>query len=667
METHTHGDTEESHDHSHGDSGHDHLHHETSLPQGLLVSLSGLLTGAGLLLAWWLGEKSWWALGAYAGASLAGGALVFPSAGQSLRRLRLDMNVLMMVAVVGAWIIGEAAEAASVIFLFSLSEMLESWSVGRARRAVSTLLKLTPETALRVAPNGSIEEVPVASVSAGDKIVVKSGERVPVDGEIISGFSAINEAPITGESLPVEKKSGDAVYAGTINGEGSLTVKATKVASQSMLSRIIRMVEEAEEQKAPTQRFVDRFASIYTPAVFVLALLVAVVSPLMAGGDWSVWAYRALALLVIACPCALVIATPVSIVTALTALARRGVLVKGGAHLETVGKLRALAVDKTGTITQGRPKVTGMERLSTMDEEQILALAASVDTHSMHPIAQAVVEEAKRRQISFTPATDYRSRTGLGAEGVVDGHPYFAGNHRFAHEMGVCTPELEEVLRKIEETGSSLTVVGHLPHAGCKGEALGVIIIKDVVRPEAAAALKRLHAAGIRKVVMLSGDNQRTAEAIARVAGIDEVHGELLPGQKVDHMKRLLAEHQYVGMIGDGVNDAPALALASVGIAMGTIGSDTAIETADIALMQDDLGKVAEAVLLGRRTVRIIQFNVAFAVIVKAVFLLLAVTGHTSLWLAILADTGATLLVILNAFRLLYRRGEDEASFNTSF
>jgi Cd2+/Zn2+-exporting ATPase len=443
------------------------------------------------------------------------------------------------------------------------------------------------------------------------------------------------------------------VFAGTINGEGSLTVRVTKAASDSTLARIIKLVEEAEEQKAPTQRFVDKFATIYTPAVFVVALLVALLPPLLMGGAWSEWTYRALVLLVIACPCALVIATPVSIVSGLTALARRGVLIKGGAYLEAVGKLRALAVDKTGTITQGRPQVTGVIALGDMNEEEVLRRAAAIDAHSEHPLAKAVVIAAQAKGITWVESTQYQSVTGRGATAVIDGHPHFIGNHKMAHELGICSPEIEARLTEIENQGQSLAILGHTPHEGCEGRILGILAIGDTLRPEAANALTLLHDAGLEKVVMLSGDNQRTVNAIARQAGIDEAYGDLMPEQKIEHIRRLMAEHQYVGMIGDGVNDAPALALASVGIAMGAIGSDTAIETADMALMQDDLTRVAEAIALGRRTLRIIQFNVAFALIVKAVFLILAFTGHTSLWLAILADTGATLLVIMNALRLL--------------
>lgn len=590
---------------------------------------------------------------AFACATLAGGLLVFPAAWGALKKGRLDMNVLMTVAVTGAWLVGEGAEGAAVVFLFALSELLESWSVGRARRAIASLLTLTPETALARQPDGSFHETPVADVYVDMEIQVSSGESVPLDGEVISGSSSVNQAPITGESVPVDKKPGDVVYAGTINGEGSLKVRVTKAAGDTTLARIIRLVAEAESQKAPTQRFVDRFARIYTPAVFVVALLVGLLPPLLLHRDWSEWIYRALVFLVIACPCALVISTPVSIVSGLTALARRGVLIKGGAYLEVLGKLCALAVDKTGTITRGQPQVTDIITLGGMSEEEILHRAAAIDSHSAHPLARAVVQAAQARNITWQQAGEYQSVTGRGATAMMDGHPHFIGNHQMAHEMGVCSPEIESRLAEIEERGESLAILGHSPHAGCTGAVLGIISIGDTMRPEVPEALRRLHAAGLKKVVMLSGDNQRTADAIARLAGIDETHGDLMPEQKIQHIRRLMEEHGYVGMIGDGVNDAPALALASVGIAMGAVGSDTAIETADMALMKDDLTQVADAIILGRRTLRIIQFNVAFALAIKALFLILAFTGHTSLWLAILADTGATLLVILNSLRLL--------------
>jgi len=631
----------------------EHGHDDTPLPRNALVITSGALLACGLLLQWFKFGPLLPQTICFALATFAGGLLVIPAAFGALRKLRLDMNVLMTVAVAGAWLVGEGAEGAAVVFLFALSELLESWSVGRARRAVASLLKLTPETALVRGAEGAFQETPVTQVAVGTMISVRSGSRIPLDGNVIKGDSSVNQAPITGESVPVEKKPGDPVFAGTINGEGSLLVEVTKAAADSTLARIIKLVEEAEEQKAPTQRFVDKFALIYTPAVFVVAVLVALLPPLLMAGEWSEWAYRSLVLLVIACPCALVIATPVSIVSGLTALARRGVLIKGGAYLEAVGKLRVLAVDKTGTITQGKPQVTGVIPFGDLSDDEVLRRAAAIDSHSEHPLAKAVVAAAQSKSISWSEASQYQSVTGRGAIAVIDGHPHFIGNHKMAHEMGVCSPEIETKLAEIEGRGESLAILGHKPHEGCAGAVLGILSIGDTMRPEVSSALALLHESGIKKVIMLSGDNQRTVDAIARQAGIDEAYGDLMPEQKIEHIRRLMADHHYVGMIGDGVNDAPALALASVGIAMGAIGSDTAIETADMALMKDDLTRVAEAITLGRRTLRIIQFNVAFAIVIKAIFLVLAFTGHASLWFAILADTGATLLVIMNALRLL--------------
>ncbi|MEQ1854696.1 MAG: heavy metal translocating P-type ATPase, partial [Chthoniobacteraceae bacterium] len=463
----------------------------------------------------------------------------------------------------------------------------------------------------------------------------------------------VNQAPITGESMPVEKKPGDGVFSGTINGEGSLEIRTTKGHTDTTIAKIIHLVEEAQSQKAPSQRFVDVFARYYTPAVMVVALLVMIAPPLFFGGAWLVWFYRGLVLLVIACPCALVISTPVSVVSGLTAMARRGVLIKGGAVLEAVGKLRALAVDKTGTITEGKPRVVKVVTVTSKDEAEIVRIAAAIDTHSEHPLAQAVVAYANEKKVAFPRSENYRAQNGRGAEATIEGHEYFVGNHRFTHELAVCSPEIEKQLAEIETEALSVVVVGHKPHAGCEGEVLGILAVGDAMRANAPEAIAALHRAGITKIVMLSGDNQRTASAIAKKAGIDEAHGDLLPDQKIERVKAMLGELKYVGMIGDGVNDAPAMAAASVGIAMGGAGTDTAIETADMALMQDDLSKVAEAIALGRRTVRITQFNIAFALALKAIFLVLALLGHTSLWLAILADTGATLFVIMNSLRLV--------------
>ncbi|MBN8709555.1 MAG: cadmium-translocating P-type ATPase [Verrucomicrobia bacterium] len=633
------------------ESGEGEKRRRISLPTWL-VALSGFGTGLGIALQWAGWRETLWPDMAFLIAIVSGGALVLPKALRAVRSRSLDMNVLMTVAVIGAVSIGEHAEGAAVAFLFSLSELLESWSVGRARRAILALMELAPETAL-VKREGDFTEVSADSVKIGELVLVRSGQRIPLDGRVVGGSSAVNQAPITGESLPVEKSPGDTVFAGTINGDGSLQIETTKAAGDTTLARIIHMVEEAQATKAPAQRFVDNFARIYTPAVMVFAIALALVPPLVFGQPWMDWIYRALVLLVIACPCALVIATPVSVVSGLAALARAGVLVKGGAYLEALGGLKALALDKTGTITEGKPKVVDIQPVGEASVAEILRIAASINAHSTHPLAGAIVDRAQTDALDFDECSDYRSVQGRGAEGSLGGHEYFVGNHRFAHEIGVCSPGLEKRLAEIEAAARSVVVVGHRPHGDCTGEVLGVIAIADTIRPEARNAIARMHEAGLRHVVMLSGDNTKTARAIAKEAGIDEAYGDLLPDDKIAKVKELAAKYGSVGMIGDGVNDAPALAVANVGIAMGAAGTDAAIETADVALMRDDLGMVPEAIRLGRRTLGMIRFNIAFALAIKAVFLLLAVFGLTSLWFAILADTGATLLVTANALRLL--------------
>jgi Zn2+/Cd2+-exporting ATPase len=639
---------DESAEHSH--EGCDHGQEANPWETRSLVVAAALTLGALVAQSGHFGSES--LIKVLSGAAIAaGGWFLLPSAWAAVRRLRPNINLLMVIAVTGATVIGEWAEAATVVVLFGVAEWLEGWADRRARRAVRALLELAPETAL-VKADGKTVEKPVAEVAVDAVVVVKNGERIPLDGVINTGRSAVNQAPITGESVPVDKQPGDSVFAGSINGEGSLEIRVTKAAGDTTLARIIRLVADAQEQKAPTQRFVDVFARYYTPSVAVIALLIFVVPPLLAGGDWNTWLYRACVLLIIACPCALVISTPVSVVAGLTALARRGVLVKGGAHLETIGKLKALAMDKTGTLTEGRPRVLEVQAV-TGEADKALEIAAAIDDHSSHPLARAVVAHAQERALKFTPGTDYQSRVGRGAEAMVGGLPCFVGNHRFAHELGVCSPDLERRLGEIEARGQSVVIVGEKPANGRPGQVFGILAVGDAVRDNARAAIAALHAAGVSELVMLSGDNQRTVDAIAREVGIDTARGDLLPEDKVAAVKALREKHGFVGMVGDGVNDAPAMASASVGIAMGAAGTDAAIETADIALMQDNLSMIAEAVRLGRRTLGIIRFNITFALALKVLFLGLAVFGITSLWLAILADTGATLLVVANALRLL--------------
>lgn len=618
----------------------------------ILVGASGLFAGVGFLTETVL-KLEWLSILMNVGAVVAGGIIVFPKAWRALRQFHLDMNVLMTVAVIGAFAIGDRTEAATVVFLFSLSELLESYSVTKARRAIREVLDLTPQTASKLLPDGSISTVHVGNVLVGDLLLVRSGDRIPVDGEVESGSSFVNQAPLTGESVPIERSKGEGVFAGTINETGVLHIRVLRAFEDSKVSQVIRLIEDAQKNKAPSERFVSSFARIYTPAVFLLAFLTFLVPPLALDLAWNDWLYRALVLLVIACPCALVISTPVSIVSGLTALARRGVLIKGGTHLEALGKVRAIALDKTGTITEGKPRVQNVYSLNGYSEDEIVQVAASIERLSSHPLAQAVVAFANDKKIPLRTATNFKNVVGRGAEAQISSHEYFLGNHRFVHDMGVCIPELEERLSRLENEALSIVVVGHRPHPGCDGEVLGVLTIGDPIRENARSAVTSLRGLGVRAIVMLSGDNQKTASAIASKVGISETKGDLLPEDKVREVKRLESAYGTIAMIGDGINDAPALAQASVGIAMGAAGTDTALETADVALMKDDLGQVAKAIDLGRRTLSIIKFNISFALTVKFVFLGLAIMGRSNLWLAVAADMGASLIVIANSLRLL--------------
>lgn len=624
-----------------------HEHAEVQRAHLVTTIVSGVFVGIGLACHW-LGAPAWTEIAAAGVAVVAGGWFIAPKAVAAARRFSPDMNLLMSIAVVGALLIKAWDEAAAVVFLFSLAELLESYSVTRARRAIASLMELAPDTALL-----KTGEVPVAQVKVGDVILIRPGARIPLDGEVTSGESSVNQAPLTGEPMPVEKTSGSEVFAGTINERGSLEVRVTKLAANSTLAKIIHLVEQVQEQKAPAQRFVDMFARYYTPAVIVLAVLIAVAPPLLFGQAWGVWFYRALVMLVIACPCALVISTPVSVVSALTAAARNGVLIKGGAVLEALGKLRALAVDKTGTITEGRPHVTEVVSLNNTPPAKILHIAAALEAHSEHPLAQAILDHGRQQGVTAPQSETFHAITGKGAAGLINGHDYFIGNHRLVEGLAVCSPATEERIEEIERRAQTAVVVGHRPHADCKGEVLGVIAVGDTIRPQAAAAIQQLRRNGIQRIVMLTGDNRATAEAVAQQVGITQVFAELLPEEKVERVRELLVSEQHVGMVGDGVNDAPALALASVGIAMGVAGTDAALETADVALMADDLGKLSGVIALGRRTEGIIKFNIAFAILIKLVFLGLAAGGRATMWMAIAADTGATLVVIANALRLV--------------
>lgn len=621
----------------------------------ILIGLSAAFLACGMAADWTDVVRAEIVVALFALSTLLAGALVFPKALRSIRQLALDMNVLMVVAVVGAFAVREYAEGATVVFLFSLAELLEAFSISRARQAIRSVLKLTPQMAQVKRPEG-IVSLSVMSIGPSDLVIVRPGDSIPLDGVVVEGTSSVNQAPLTGESVPVEKSPGSDVLAGTINESGALTVRVTKAFKDTKISRVIKMIEEAQEQKAPSERFVDKFAKIYTPVIFILAIGIALVPPLVFSQDFDTWFYRALVLLVIACPCALVLATPISVVSGLASLARRGVLVKGGKYLEALGQIDAIALDKTGTITEGKFKVQSFKMFDGTDERMLLGLALSLERLSNHPLALAVLDYAGAREAVDSSVEDYKAIPGRGAEGKIDGHVYFVGNHRLAHELGVCTPAIEEYLAELEKKSLSVIVLGHRPHDGHAGSVLGIFSLGDTIRKNAPEAIRRLHEVGVKRVVVLSGDNQRTVDAIRAQVGLDYAKGDLLPENKVDEIKKLALEYKNIAMVGDGVNDAPALANATVGISMGAAGTDAAIETSDVSLMQDDLMQLSVAIQHGRRVLGVIRFNIAFAIGTKAVFLVLALFGISNLWMAVAADMGASILVTANALRLLKMR-----------
>ena len=599
---------------------------------------------------------------AWLGAVLAGVRYVLPKAWYALRTLRPDMNLLMVVAVLGALAIGEWFEAATVAFLFALSLLLERWSVGRARRAVEALLDLSPPTVRVVRDDGTETDAAPADVGPGTRFVVRAGDRVALDGTVVDGAGSVDQASITGESVPVAVGPGDAVFAGTVNGEGTLTVVAERAADDTVLARIIRTIGDAHERRAPVERWVDRFARRYTPAVMILALAVLLVPPLVFGAAWEPWIYNALVLLVIACPCALVISTPVSVVASLASAARAGVLIKGGQYVELPAKLDALALDKTGTLTFGQPRLSEIVPLDAPDEATLLGEAAALERRSSHPIAAAIVAAADERGADRAPADEVVTTAGKGLSGRVGGRSLRVGSWRFVNEgaQGLASAltgadGIAERVAALEADGRTVVAVAE------GGRVRGLLGLTDTVRPGARRAIAELHALGVREIVMLTGDNAASARAVAREVGIDTVRAGLLPADKVAEVEALAARHATVAMIGDGVNDAPAMARASFGIAMGAIGSDAAIETADVALMSDEIERLPWLVRHARRTLAVIRWNIAFSLGLKALFVLLTAFGVASLWGAIAADVGATLLVVANALRLLRGRAGSPA------
>lgn len=616
--------------------------------QAVLTGASGVMTGAGFILDNLIRMPAL-AHATEALAVLIGLWFVLPKAFLAVRRLRPDMNLLMTVAVVGAISLGDWLEAASVSFLFALSLALESWSAGRARRAIAALMDLTPPTARVKTSEGEMDMAP-EDVSVGAIFVVRPGERIPLDGRVLSGESSVNQAPITGESVPVHKAHGAEVFAGTVNGDGALEIENLRPAQDTTLAHVTRMVEEAQSRRSATERWVDRFAAVYTPIVMGIALVILTGPPLLLGAEWTEWIYRSLVLLVIACPCALVISTPVTVVAAMAAAARNGILVKGGEHLETPARLKVIAFDKTGTITKGRASVEKLVPLNGHSEAELLARAAALEARSIHPIAQAIVAYADAKGISAVAATDVQTLPGKGVFGIFNDRSYWLGSHRYLEERGGETPEVHALAEKLEAEGQSVVIIGSEDHV------CGLIALADAVRPEAPAALAALRRAGVETLVMLTGDNRETARRVAASVGFDEVRAELLPEDKVTAIGELVARHGTVAMVGDGVNDAPAMVKASLGIAMGAAGTDTAIETADLALMSDDLGKLAWLVAHSRRMNGVLRQNIAFALGVKAVFTVLAFAGIATLWSAIAADMGASLLVVFNGLRMLGMR-----------
>ena len=616
-------------------------------PRAISVFTSALLFALGLALGL-LGAPEVTRVGAYAAAIVVGGLPIFRAALAGLRARHLDMNVLMSAATIGAVGIGEWAEAASVVVLFAAGNALQVYAIDRTRGAVRALVRLAPDEVL--VRRGSAEvEVPADEVGVGETVIVRPGERLAVDGEVLEGASAVDEAPVTGESVPVEKGSGDAVYSGTLNGSGGLLVRATKRAGDSTLQKIVRLVEEAQAKKAPAEQFVDRFSRIYTPLVVTVAIVLAIAPPLL-GGSFGEWFYRALALLIIACPCALVISTPVTVVSGIGAASRRGILVQGGAALEAAGRLKALAFDKTGTLTEGRPVVSRMVALDGHDEAEAVRLAAALERRSEHPLAHAILAAAERYGTnSLPPVAGFRSVAGRGAEGEVGGRRYAIGSPRLFVEAGVALHVAKAALEEIGREGETPVVLGD------EEGPIAVFGLADTPRSDARNTLQALRRTGVKELVMLTGDAEAPAKRIAGELGIG-YKAQLLPGQKVEVVRELVAKHGSVGMVGDGVNDAPALAGASVGFAMGVAGTDVALETADVALMQDDLPKLAEAVVLSRAAERIIKQNVFVSILIKGLFVLLAPFGLVALWLAVLADMGTSIAVTLNGLRL-FRRG----------
>lgn len=615
---------------------------------------SVLISALFLLMGWAMGhqygEEYIVSTIAYGASIFIGGYRLFYTGLKNLLQFIFDMKTLMTIAVIGAAIIGEWGEGATVVILFAISEALERYSMDKARQSIRSLMEIAPKEALIRRGNQDMS-VGVEEIQIGDIMIVKPGQKIAMDGVVVKGTSAVNQAAITGESVPVTKTNDDEVFAGTLNEEGLLEVKVTKHVDDTTIAKIIHLVEEAQAERAPSQAFVDRFAKYYTPFIMLVALAVAVIPPLF-GGEWSTWIYQGLAVLVVGCPCALVVSTPVSIVTAIGNAARNGVLIKGGIHLEEMGSIKAIAFDKTGTLTRGVPAVTDF--LPLRDGDRLFTIIAALEKRSQHPLASAILKKAKeeKRDYENFEVHDFTSFTGKGVKGIMNGETYYVGSPHFLEDIHGFSKDVKDKIASLQNQGKTVMV------AGSEKAVLALIAVADEVRDNSRNVIEKLHALGLKKTIMLTGDNEGTAKAIGNSTGVSDIKAELLPQDKLSFIKELQKKYTRVAMVGDGINDAPALAASNVGIAMGGAGTDTALETADVALMGDDLDKLPFTVKLSRKTLAIIKQNITFSLGIKLIALLLVIPGWLTLWIAIFADMGATLLVTLNSLRLLLVKDE---------
>ena len=616
--------------------------------ENILASISLVFIVIALYFSVTRGEGNMVSNTLYFIAIVIGGMAIFKTGIQNLVRFEFDMKTLMTIAIIGAAIIGEWQEAAIVVFLFAVSEALEAYSMNKARQSIETLMEIAPPVALVKRSHGTHHheiEVATEDIIIGDVLIVKPGQKIAMDGIVTSGHSTVNQAAITGESIPVKKEIGSEVFAGTLNEEGALEVKVTKLAADTTIAKIIHLVEEAQAEKAPSQKFVDQFAKYYTPAIMLVALFVAVIPPLFTG-EWQHWIYQGLAALVVGCPCALVISTPVAIVTAIGHAAKQGVLIKGGVYLEELARIQAIAFDKTGTLTKGMPEVTNMLPATNVTEEQLLRLVGAVEKSSQHPLARAILAKARDRHVTLPEPVQFNSVTGKGAYATVEGVKIYVGSIEWIETILSIEAHIKKQIPLFAQQGKSVIA------AATDHQFLGLLAIADQLRSESKKVISELTEQHV-KTVMLTGDAELTAKAIASDLQLADVRSSLLPAQKLDAMKELQQQYGSVAMVGDGVNDAPALASASIGIAMGGAGTDAALETADIVLMSDDLKRLPYMMRLSKRTLAIIKQNIVFALGLKAVALLLVIPGWLTLWIAIFADIGATLLVVLNSLRLM--------------